>query len=325
MCHSAQLRSIERALRKDNAIIQGLLIGGDPVEMAAKFIRTTLNLDDVEVLDAFWLGRAADDGSRRKCPLLVRFRSVRAKRSAQQKCRAVRPPGVYVDDDLAVDERNERAKKYAEKKNAENPRPSNVSFPTTASPVQRHPVELPSPAAPSSPPGSSTTAPAPATHRATETGGPSTPLPRATTVGRKTKSVRRSTPPQRAAKKPRRELPRPRLSAAKPLRKPKAPAAGFRAYFALATTAAASSPDNARYSHNNATTAPAPVLSPAEVGCSTPRPDRWPLISPSPPRRPPSSPARPSPPTTDDNEVEEEEPACPTFTKARRQRPDVLW
>ncbi len=63
---------------------------------AALFITATLGVADAIVVDAYWLGRATEDGSPQKCPLLVRFRSARAKREVQRKCREVRPKGVYL-------------------------------------------------------------------------------------------------------------------------------------------------------------------------------------------------------------------------------------
>ncbi len=156
----AQLRSVERMLRQDNGIIHGLMLGGEPVETAAQFIGATLGVASVDVIDAYWLGRPTDAGTPRKCPLLVRFRSARAKREAQRKCREVRPKGVYVDDDLSAEERAVRVKKRMAKKLAENTPPSDgPSTLTTAAAPQHHELPAGSPLPAPSPPRPSTSAP----------------------------------------------------------------------------------------------------------------------------------------------------------------------
>ena len=108
---------------------------------AALFITATLGVADAIVVDAYWLGRATEDGSPQKCPLLVRFRSARAKREVQRKCREVRPKGVYVDDDLSAEERAVRVKQRRAKKTAENTSPSDGPS-TRHPPVPHRPLAL---------------------------------------------------------------------------------------------------------------------------------------------------------------------------------------
>ena len=161
----ARFRSLERGLRRDNVIVQGLVwSGGDPVKMATTFIHTTLGLDAVEVLDAFWLGRADPDSGARKCPLLVRLKAVRWRQEVQRRCRAVRPRGVYVDEDLCAEERTERAKKRMEKKLEKTPSqavPSaTVDIASSAAP-RSPPRPAPTPTRRPSPPRSPPSSPAP--------------------------------------------------------------------------------------------------------------------------------------------------------------------
>ncbi len=161
----ARFRSLERGLRRDNVIVQGLVwSGGDPVKMATTFIHTTLGLDAVEVLDAFWLGRADPDSGARKCPLLVRLKAVRWRQDVQRRCRAVRPRGVFVDEDLCAEERAERAKQRMEKKLEKIPSqavlPAAVDIASSAAPPSP-PRPAPTPTRRPSPPRSSPPSPAP--------------------------------------------------------------------------------------------------------------------------------------------------------------------
>ena len=303
--NAAQLRSLEQRLRQDNAIVQGLIIGGDAVKKAEEFVAKTLNVSGASVVDAYWLGRLADDGRPRKCPLLIRFRSVREKRSVQDRCRVVRPPGVFVDNDVTAEERAERAVTRAEKKAEKTAAPPPIG-PSTSTTIPVRPAQhqhgqsvVPVPAAPS-PTRSSTSSSAGAA--APEARLTLPPKPKQRVVNLKTAE----SPPMPAAKRPRLATRRQQPIAKAPGRGKKK-VTGLRAYFAPAH---GDMPDNFRSGGDGS--AATAALSP-----TSPRPSPSPASArpPSPPA-PARSPWTP-PPRVRVAEVEEDPPPGAGLSEAK--------
>ena len=253
---------------------------------AVRLMTATLGMADVTVIDAFWLGRATEDGTRKKCPLLVRFRSAREKREVQRKCREVRPKGVFVDDDLSAEERAVRVKMRMAKKLAEKTSPSDgPSTPTSDAAPQHHEPPLALPPAPSSPQPSTSSAPGAAPEAAVS--AQPTPAPAKDKVGPQSRS-----PPLPAAKRarlvtnPARARQQPVPKAPRGRRKPAA--TDLREYFSRTEAA---TPDKIRC--DRAGSAPAPVLSPID------QPRSSPPSAPPPTSRTPPPPDRSSVATTD--------------------------
>jgi hypothetical protein len=95
--------SVQRLLRKDNVVCHGLrrLPDQPPTTVARDFFKNVLNLD-INVVDAHWLGRSE------RCPLWVRLDCESTRRRVREAARTVRPKGVYVDNDMCEEDRNDR-------------------------------------------------------------------------------------------------------------------------------------------------------------------------------------------------------------------------
>ena len=117
----SQLRAVERRLRRDNIIVHGITNKActDPITLALTLIATTLGLVGITIVDAKILGRA--DSERR--PLWVRLASESARRRVRDRAREVRPKGVYVDEDLCNEDREDRRRRLANRQPPPPPPP----------------------------------------------------------------------------------------------------------------------------------------------------------------------------------------------------------
>ncbi len=98
-----QVLHLQRQLRKDNVIVHGIE-RMDP-DIAATKVIGLLDLD-VAYVEAYWLGRKSY-----KVPLLIRLKSSSDQRLVRETARRVRPPGVFINADLCVEDRESLKKK----------------------------------------------------------------------------------------------------------------------------------------------------------------------------------------------------------------------
>jgi hypothetical protein len=147
----SHLLSIERRLRRDQAIAHGLDHTVHAMLAAVTLVATTLGLGDIHVVDAKWLSRP--ESARR--PLMIRFASESAKKQVRTRARELKPDGVSVNDDLCYADREALRTRAAQRRARPPPEAPVVTLPTSSAP----PTHPPAVAPPPSPPAQSTQAP----------------------------------------------------------------------------------------------------------------------------------------------------------------------